>query len=120
MLFTQTLRSTTNGLAILQRSLRKLCNEGHCKFCAQTRARLVSAGAGGNSELHHIPKLQAIDGVTIVAVANRTTKSAQRVADKFKIKEVGHLRMQLKEGTVLTSRQYVGQATFQFSPYMTV
>lgn len=52
------------------------------------------SGAGGNSELHHIPKLQAMEGVTIVAVANRTLKSAQRIADKFKIKEVRHPKTQ--------------------------
>ena len=48
----------------------------------------MSAGAGANSDLHHIPKLQAIDGVTIAAVANRTVESAQKIADKHKIKEV--------------------------------
>ena len=42
-------------------------------------------GAGANTKLHHIPKLQAIDGVTIVAVCNRSAESTARVADEFGI-----------------------------------
>jgi predicted dehydrogenase len=36
----------------------------------------------------HIPKLQEIDGVDIVAVANRTVASGQKVADEFGIPKV--------------------------------
>lgn len=53
-----------------------------------TQHRLALAGAGGNSELRHIPNLQAIDGVTIVAVANRTQESAKKTAEKFSISVV--------------------------------
>ena len=48
----------------------------------------MSPGAGANSDLCHIPKLQAIDGVTVAAVANRTIESGQKVADKHKIENV--------------------------------
>ena len=42
-------------------------------------------GAGGNTRKHHIPKLQAQKGVEVVAVANRSRASAQRVAKEFGI-----------------------------------
>lgn len=42
-------------------------------------------GAGANSYLHHIPKLAAIDGVTIGAVANRTRESGERAAADWSI-----------------------------------
>ena len=45
-------------------------------------------GAGGNTTKHHIPKLQAIDGVEIVSVCNRSRVSSQRVADEFNIPTV--------------------------------
>lgn len=50
--------------------------------------RVGVIGAGGNTRLHHIPKLQAIDGVEVVAVANRSRESGQRVADEFGINRV--------------------------------
>lgn len=50
--------------------------------------RVGVIGAGGNTRLHHIPKLQAIDGVEVVAVANRSRESGQRVADQFGIDRV--------------------------------
>ena len=50
--------------------------------------RVGVVGAGGNTKLHHIPKLQAIEGVEIVSVCNRTRESAQRVADEFGIPTV--------------------------------
>ncbi len=45
-------------------------------------------GAGANSRLHHIPKLQAIEGVEVVAVANRSLESGQRAAEEFGIPTV--------------------------------
>lgn len=50
--------------------------------------RVGVVGAGGNTRLHHIPKLQAIDGVEVVSVANRSRESGQRVADQFGIDRV--------------------------------
>jgi len=50
--------------------------------------RIGLIGAGGNTKLQHIPGFQAIDGVEVVAVCNRTTASAQRVADEFNIPHV--------------------------------
>ena len=43
----------------------------------------MAAGAGGNTLTHHIPKLRAIEGVSVVAISNRTTESAQRVASEI-------------------------------------
>lgn len=45
-------------------------------------------GAGGNTKLKHIPKLQEIEGVEIVSVCNRTVESGQKVADEFSILNV--------------------------------
>ena len=45
-------------------------------------------GAGGNTKLRHIPGFQAIDGVEILGVANRTIASGKKVADEFGIPNV--------------------------------
>jgi len=45
-------------------------------------------GAGANSKRHHIPKLQAIGGVGIVGVCNRSRQSGDQVADEFSIPQV--------------------------------
>lgn len=50
--------------------------------------RVGIIGAGGNTTSKHIPGLQAIPGVEIAAVANRTRESGQRVADEFGIAQV--------------------------------
>ena len=43
---------------------------------------------GPTTRLRHIPGFQAIDGVDVVAVANRSAASGQRVADEFGIPRV--------------------------------
>ena len=55
---------------------------------ATEKIRVGIIGAGANACQNHIPRLQAIEGVEILEVANRTTASAQRVADRFKIPTV--------------------------------
>jgi len=50
--------------------------------------RVGFIGAGGNTTLRHIPGLQAIDGVELVAVCNRSEESGRRVADQFGIERV--------------------------------
>lgn len=50
--------------------------------------RVGVIGAGGNCRKHHIPKLNAIDGVQVTTVANRSMESGQRVADEFAIPNV--------------------------------
>ena len=50
--------------------------------------RVGFIGAGGNTRLHHIPKLKAQPGVELVAVANRTKESGERVAREFGIARV--------------------------------
>ncbi|GAA2980683.1 putative dehydrogenase [Microbacterium terrae] len=50
--------------------------------------RIGVVGAGGNTRLHHIPKLQAIAGVEVVAVANRSAASARAVAEEFGIPRI--------------------------------
>ena len=50
--------------------------------------RIGVIGAGGNTRTKHIPGFQAIDGVEVVAVANRTRESAQRVATELRIPRV--------------------------------
>jgi predicted dehydrogenase len=50
--------------------------------------RVGVIGAGANTRLHHIPKLQAQDGVEIVGVCNRSRASSERVAREFGIPRV--------------------------------
>jgi predicted dehydrogenase len=50
--------------------------------------RIGVVGAGANTRLHHIPKLQAIAGVEVVSVCNRSRVSSERVAQEFKISQV--------------------------------
>lgn len=45
--------------------------------------RVGIIGAGANTRTRHIPGLQAIDGVQIMGVSNRTPESSQQVADEF-------------------------------------
>lgn len=54
-------------------------------MATQETIRVGVIGAGANTRLHHIPKLQAISGVEIVGVCNRSPESSQRVADEFGI-----------------------------------
>jgi predicted dehydrogenase len=55
---------------------------------AQAPIRVGIIGAGNNTRVRHIPGLQAIDGVEIVSVCNRSRESSQRVADQFHIPKV--------------------------------
>ena len=55
---------------------------------ANANIRIGFVGAGANTRLRHIPGFQAIDGVEVVAVANRSAASGQRVADEFGIPRV--------------------------------
>lgn len=45
-------------------------------------------GAGANTRLQHIPGFQAIDGVEITAVCNRSRESGQKAADEFGLSRV--------------------------------
>lgn len=50
--------------------------------------RVGVIGAGANTVLRHIPGLQAIEGVEVVSVCNRSRASSENVADQFNIKRV--------------------------------
>jgi predicted dehydrogenase len=50
--------------------------------------RIGLIGAGRNTRERHIPGFQKIEGVEIVAVANRSRESGRRVADQFNIPQV--------------------------------
>ena len=53
--------------------------------------RVGVVGAGANTTTKHIPLLQAINGVEIVGVANRSESSSSAVAKCFSIpKTYGH------------------------------
>ena len=54
--------------------------------CENIRIGIV--GAGTNTVSKHLPGLQAIDGVEVVSVCNRSRLSSQRVADRFGIPTV--------------------------------
>ena len=50
--------------------------------------RVGIIGAGANTRWRHIPGLQAIEGVTVVSVCNRSRASSERVAEAFGIPKV--------------------------------
>ena len=50
--------------------------------------RVGVVGAGGNTKLHHIPKLKKIEGVEIACVVNRSRASSEKVAQEFGIPRV--------------------------------
>ena len=50
--------------------------------------RVGIVGAGENTRLRHIPGLQAIEGVDIISVVNRTRESSERVAKEYGIPNV--------------------------------
>ena len=52
------------------------------------KIRIGIVGAGGNTKLHHIPKLKKIEGVEISCVANRSRASSEKVAKEFGIPRV--------------------------------
>lgn len=52
---------------------------------AEDRIRVGVIGAGNNTRTRHIPGLLAIEGVDVVAVANRSVESARAVCDEFDI-----------------------------------
>jgi predicted dehydrogenase len=55
---------------------------------SEKKIRVGLIGAGGNTRAFHIPGLAKQPDVQIVAVANRTRASSQRVADEFAIPKV--------------------------------
>ena len=55
---------------------------------AEEEIRVGLIGAGGNVRNRHIPGFQKVDGVEIVAVANRSVESSRAVADQFNIPRV--------------------------------
>ena len=50
--------------------------------------RVGIIGAGRNTKSRHIPGLQAIEGVEIIGVCNRSRESSQKVADEFGIPQI--------------------------------
>ena len=54
----------------------------------ESKIRIGIIGAGANTRAMHIPKLQAIKGVEVVSVCNRSRESGEKVAQEFGIKEV--------------------------------
>src|SRR5256712_7578377 len=59
-----------------------------CRPMINQTIRVGFVGAGANTRKHHIPKLRAQPGVELVAVANRTKESSERVAREFGIPRV--------------------------------
>src|SRR5262245_5477229 len=55
---------------------------------SENKIRVGLIGAGGNTKAFHIPGFTKQNDVQIVAVANRTRESSQRVADEFTIPKI--------------------------------
>lgn len=54
----------------------------------EQKIRIGIVGAGGNTKFRHIPGLQAIEGVEIVSVCNRSRESSEKVAREFGIPKI--------------------------------
>jgi predicted dehydrogenase len=68
---------------------------------AEDVVRVGLIGAGRNTRERHIPGFQKIPGVEIVAVANRSRESGQRIADSFNIPNVyDNWRELLEDGDI--------------------
>src|SRR5712664_1097275 len=59
-----------------------------CRPMINQTIRVGFVGAGANTRKHHIPKRKAQPGVELVAVANRSKESGERVAREFGIGRV--------------------------------
>ena len=55
---------------------------------SEKSVRIGIIGAGANTRDRHIPGLQAIEGVTIVGVCNRTRESSRRATEQFGIDRI--------------------------------
>ena len=55
---------------------------------ADQEIRVGLIGAGKNTRERHIPGFQAIQGLEVAAVANRSRESGRTVADQFNIPTV--------------------------------
>ena len=55
---------------------------------ADETIRIGFVGAGANTRLRHLPGFNAISGVELVSVANRSRASGQRIADEFGVATV--------------------------------
>jgi predicted dehydrogenase len=68
---------------------------------ANQTIRVGFIGAGKNTRERHIPEFQKCEGVEVVAVANRTKESGERVAKEFGIPRVhGEWRELLRAGDI--------------------
>jgi predicted dehydrogenase len=54
----------------------------------QKKIRVGFVGAGNNTRTRHIPGLRALSGIELVAVANRSRESGERVAREFGVARV--------------------------------
>src|SRR5215470_16658651 len=59
-----------------------------CRAMTTRTIRVGFIGAGANSRLHHVPKLGTQAGLELVAVANRSRESGERIAKEFGIARV--------------------------------
>jgi predicted dehydrogenase len=56
----------------------------------QSPVKIGVIGAGGNTRHKHLPGFQAIEGVSVEVVCNRSAESSQGVADAFGIPRIAH------------------------------
>lgn len=55
---------------------------------ANSKIRIGVIGAGGNTRLRHLPGFQAIEGVEVTTVCNRSEASSKKVAEEFNISKI--------------------------------
>jgi predicted dehydrogenase len=70
-------------------------------FMSERKIRVGLIGAGANTRAFHIPGFAKQDDVEIVAVANRTRESSQRVAQEFAIPRIhDHWQSLLEDASI--------------------
>jgi len=72
------------AFTLLLSTMISVCIAGHLP----SMLRVGIIGAGANTKLHHIPKLQAMDGVRVTHVVNRSPASSKLVQNEFNIPNI--------------------------------
>src|SRR6266478_9729476 len=70
---------------------------------AEAEIRVGLIGAGGNVRNRHIPGFRKVEGVQILAVANRSLESSHRVAEQFNIPRIYNHWQELLEDDAINA-----------------
>src|SRR5207249_10781008 len=81
-------RGRGRASCLVQEDISHGCGVLPCRAMSGETIRVGFVGAGKNTRSRHIPGFQKLSGIELVAVANRTKESGERVARDFGIPRV--------------------------------